>query len=104
MFGRRRAGVSTRRQDRQIGGEKEVRHMPSIASARSPYRASRIRMSGGIRRLICVLDLALEVRRERRMLLSMDDRALKDVGFNRSKACAEACRSFWDIPIDRLRL
>lgn len=78
--------------------------MSSIARARPPYRAGRVRIAGGIRRLICVLDLALEVRRERRMLLSMDDRALKDIGFNRSKACAEACRSFWDIPIDRLRL
>jgi uncharacterized protein YjiS (DUF1127 family) len=78
--------------------------MSSVARARSPYRAGRIRIAGGIRRLICVLDLVLVVRRERRMLLGMDDRALKDIGFSRSKACAEACRPFWDIPVDRLPL
>jgi hypothetical protein len=41
--------------------------MSSVARARSPYRAGRIRIAGGIRRLICVLDLVLVVRRERRM-------------------------------------
>jgi uncharacterized protein YjiS (DUF1127 family) len=54
--------------------------------------------------LILALELALEIRSERRMLLSMDDRALKDIGFNRGDAYAEAHRSFWDIPVDRLRL
>jgi uncharacterized protein YjiS (DUF1127 family) len=54
-------------------------------------------------RLASALTVALKVRRERRMLLSMDDRALKDVGFDRGTAHHEAQRSFWDIPIDRLR-
>jgi uncharacterized protein YjiS (DUF1127 family) len=36
------------------------------------------------------------------MLLGMDDRALKDMGFNRGDAYAEAYRPFWDIPADRL--
>jgi uncharacterized protein YjiS (DUF1127 family) len=76
----------------------KIKHAPSAC------RPGGVRIAGGIRRLIIVLDLALEVRRERRMLLSLDDCALKDIGFNRGSACAEACRPFWDIPIDRLRL
>jgi uncharacterized protein YjiS (DUF1127 family) len=36
-------------------------------------------------------------------LLIMDDRALKDVGFSRGDAQAEAHRSFWELPIDRVR-
>jgi uncharacterized protein YjiS (DUF1127 family) len=48
--------------------------------------------------------LALEVRRERRMLLSLDDRVLRDIGLSRCEAWAEAHRSLWDIPHDRLLL
>lgn len=48
--------------------------------------------------------LALEVRAERRRLLSLDEGALKDMGFNRGQAQCEASRSFWDIPVDRMRL
>ncbi len=61
-------------------------------------------VAGRVWHLIFVVELALEVRRERLMLLSMDDRALKDIGFNRGKAYAEARRWFWDIPGDRLAL
>ena len=47
-------------------------------------------------------ELALQVRRERRMLLGMDDRTLKDLGLS-GIAHAEASRPFWDVPLDRLR-
>jgi uncharacterized protein YjiS (DUF1127 family) len=67
-------------------------------------RSGRLRIADAFRRLIVALDLALDVRRERRMLLSMDDHALKDIGFNRSDAYAEAHRPLWDIPRDRLLL
>jgi len=50
------------------------------------------------------LELALQVRRERRLLAALDDRALKDIGFSRGDAYAESSRSFWDVPPDRLRL
>jgi uncharacterized protein YjiS (DUF1127 family) len=76
--------------------------MSSMARARPAHRHGRVRIADGIRRLLVVLDLALEVRRERRMLLSLNDRALKDIGFSRGEAWAEACRSLWDIPRNRL--
>ena len=54
-------------------------------------------------RLASALGLALRVRRERRQLLALDDRALKDMGFDRGTAHREAARPFWDLPSDRLR-
>jgi uncharacterized protein YjiS (DUF1127 family) len=78
--------------------------MSSTARALSAHPAGLVRIARGIRRLISILDLALEVQRERRMLLSMDDRALKDIGLSRSEVWAEACRSVWEIPRDRLWL
>ncbi|MBO0763172.1 MAG: DUF1127 domain-containing protein [Hyphomicrobiaceae bacterium] len=54
--------------------------------------------------LILLLGLALRVRRERRALLAMNDRMLKDIGLDRGALCAESRRSFWDIPSDRQRL
>ena len=53
-------------------------------------------------RLFGAIELALQVRRERRILLAMDDRMLKDLGLN-GIAYAEASRPFWDVPVDRLR-
>jgi uncharacterized protein YjiS (DUF1127 family) len=52
-------------------------------------------------RLIGTIELAIQVRRERRTLLGMDDRMLKDLGLN-GTAYAEATRPFWDVPADRL--
>jgi uncharacterized protein YjiS (DUF1127 family) len=60
------------------------------------------RKEWGIARLVRKLELALQVRRERRMLLGMDERMLKDLGLN-GIAQAEASRPFWDVPSDRLR-
>ena len=56
-----------------------------------------------IARLLGAIELALQVRRERRILLAMDDRTLKDLGLNGSIAYAEASRPFWDVPAERLR-
>jgi uncharacterized protein YjiS (DUF1127 family) len=78
--------------------------MPSIATVlSSSSRPARIPLARRIWRPAAALALALKVRRERRMLLRLDDRTLKDIGFNRGDAYAEAYRSFWDVPIDRLR-
>jgi uncharacterized protein YjiS (DUF1127 family) len=78
-----------------------IKRIKHELSARGPGPA---RMVGGIWHAVVVLDLALEVRRERRILLSMDEHTLKDIGLSRSVACAEGRRWFWDIPADRLRL
>ncbi len=43
------------------------------------------------------------VRAERRALMRLDDAALKDMGFNKGQAQWEAGRTFWDVPVDRLR-
>jgi uncharacterized protein YjiS (DUF1127 family) len=58
-------------------------------------------IGGRLARLIGTIELALQVRRERRILLGMDDRMLKDLGLN-GTAYAEATRPFWDVPADRL--
>ena len=69
----------------------------------SSSRPARIALARRVWRSAAALALALKVRRERRMLLRLDERALKDLGFNRGDAYAEAQRSFWDVPVDRLR-
>lgn len=76
--------------------------MPNIALplARSSFSVGRI--AGQIWRLVVSFELALRVRRERRLLGGLDEHALKDMGFNRGEASAEAGRSFWDVPVDRM--
>jgi uncharacterized protein YjiS (DUF1127 family) len=58
-------------------------------------------MAKGIARLIRTIELALQVRRERRMLLGMDGHMLKDLGLS-GIAETEASRPFWDVPLERL--
>ena len=53
-----------------------------------------------IGRLVDAIELAIEVRRERRMLLGLDDHTLKDLGLARGDAYAEAVRACWDIPAE----
>jgi uncharacterized protein YjiS (DUF1127 family) len=47
------------------------------------------------------IELALQAREGRRILLALDDGALKDLGLSRGDAYAEATRPVWDVPIDR---
>jgi uncharacterized protein YjiS (DUF1127 family) len=81
-----------------------LRRAWSLARARWRHRPGRVGIVGGLRRLAFVLDLALEVRRERRTLLGMTDHALRDMGLSRNDAYAEAHRSLWDIPRERMYL
>ena len=78
---------------------------PGHVSRHLPRRdPERIALGRRVWRLALALGVALKVRRERRLLLRLDDRALKDMGFNCGEAHIEAQRSLWDIPMDRLRL
>jgi len=76
-----RGGVSDRSKRRRSITPALSRRLPGLA-----------RIARRMWRLVLALELAVEVRRERRMLLSMDDRALKDIGLNRGEAYAEAHR------------
>ncbi len=51
-------------------------------------------------RLAAYFLACVEVARQRRRLLALDARALKDIGIARADAHREASRSFWDIPDD----
>jgi uncharacterized protein YjiS (DUF1127 family) len=78
--------------------------MCSTTSARWSRRPVTARVAGRVRRLLHVVELALEIRRERRMLLRLDERALRDMGLDRGQVHAEAHRPFWSLPVDRMRL
>jgi uncharacterized protein YjiS (DUF1127 family) len=75
--------------------------MSDTAPALSRLGGGLARIGKRIARLIGTIELALQVRHERRILLGMDDRMLKDLGLN-GTAHAEATRPFWDVPADRL--
>jgi uncharacterized protein YjiS (DUF1127 family) len=76
--------------------------MSNRAPAHFQPPARRAGLYQRIVRFLRAFGLALQVRRERRMLLGMDDRTLKDLGLS-GIAHAEASRPFWDVPLDRLR-
>ena len=78
--------------------------MPSIALPQLGRLFGRTRLADRVYDVLATLRLAMQVRRERRALLTLDDATLKDVGFSRGDAHAEAQRSFWDVPVDRLRI
>jgi uncharacterized protein YjiS (DUF1127 family) len=73
-----------------------------LGIAPAPQRPERGLAGLGQRigRLVDAIELAIEVRRERRMLLGLDDHTLKDLGLARGDAYAEATRACWDVPAD----
>jgi uncharacterized protein YjiS (DUF1127 family) len=60
-------------------------------------------LGGWISRAFVMLELVMQVRKERRSLTELGDAGLKDIGLNRADVFAESGRSFWDLPSDRLR-
>lgn len=60
--------------------------------------AARQRRASTITRLLQQVTLWLEVRRQRRQLMSMSDHMLHDLGLSRADAEGEAMRPFWDLP------
>jgi uncharacterized protein YjiS (DUF1127 family) len=74
--------------------------MSSITTVASHRPGPLARAVRRIVRLLRTLELALQVRHERRLLLAMDDHTLKDLGLH-GIAYGEATRRFWDVPLDR---
>ncbi len=69
--------------------------VPALSAPRSYVR----RMSGrGWLGVAHYFLTCLEVARQRRQLLALDERALKDIGISRIDTLREANRHFWDIP------
>jgi uncharacterized protein YjiS (DUF1127 family) len=74
-------------------------HAPPIGldrgAAGSAGRSSE-RLRAGLTRAILTLLRWQELARQRRVLLTMDDRMLKDIGISRADAVHEGERPFWD--------
>lgn len=77
--------------------------MSSIACALLQPGRSFASLGARVAHLVRRTALALQVYAERRRLLRLDEAALKDMGFNKGQAHGEAGRTFWDVPVDRLR-
>jgi hypothetical protein len=75
----------------------------NIMPLRAPHRSWLRRLGGRAGEFMLAFDLALQVRRERRLLVRLDERTLKDVGLNACDVDAETLRAFWDVPEDRIR-
>lgn len=69
------------------------------SSSHHPGIAAYVRHVGA---WIAFVRSAMTVARERRMLLQLDDRMLKDIGIGRSEAFHEASKPFGDVPLRRL--
>jgi uncharacterized protein YjiS (DUF1127 family) len=67
-----------------------------------PRRLGR-RLAAWTRRAIELVLGWQEVARQRRSLLELDDRLLKDIGITRADALREASRPFWDPGQERWR-
>jgi uncharacterized protein YjiS (DUF1127 family) len=74
--------------------------MLGIAPPRQRPERGPAGLGARIGRLVDAIELAIEVRRERRMLLGLDDYTLKDLGLARGDAYAEATRACWDVPAE----
>ena len=77
--------------------------MSSFASAALRPFTGLTQFAARLSHLALAIGLALQVRKERRMLMRLDDRALQDIGFDKGRAYGEASRSLLDLPVDRLR-
>jgi uncharacterized protein YjiS (DUF1127 family) len=75
--------------------------MPDIHLSPPRATAAFARLKQRLAATVAFVDLALQVRRERRALLELSEHALKDLGLN-GDAHAEAHRRFWDVPVERL--
>lgn len=63
--------------------------------------SSRLATRSRLVHAVLWLERVFRTARERRQLMALDERALKDIGLNRADAHGEWSRPFWDIPQDR---
>ena len=77
--------------------------MSSLASAALRPWIGLTHFATRLSQIALAIGLAMQVRKERRMLMRLDDRALQDIGFDQGRAFGESSRTFWDVPADRLR-
>jgi uncharacterized protein YjiS (DUF1127 family) len=75
--------------------------MTNIALARTRSRRGSVQFGRRISQLFLSIELALQVRRERRMLAGLSDGMLKDVGLTRADVHQETGRALWDMPAER---
>lgn len=54
------------------------------------------RLNSAVERALAKVSCWIEVVKQRRELMDLDDRLLKDIGINRAKANSEGHRHFWD--------
>jgi len=54
--------------------------------------------------IISYINLCIEIKREREILAKLTDAELNDIGIHRGDADAEARRSIFDVPEDRMNL
>jgi uncharacterized protein YjiS (DUF1127 family) len=73
-------------------------HEHTIAARGAQAPTDRRALAQGVVRIVDRLLLAMEIRRQRRALAALDDRALKDIGITRAEAGTESSRGFWDLP------
>jgi uncharacterized protein YjiS (DUF1127 family) len=75
--------------------------MSNIALARSRPWHGLAQFGRRIPEYLVGLELALQVRRERRTLAGLSDGMLKDIGLTRADVDRETHRALWDLPADR---
>ena len=76
--------------------------MSNIALVRLRSWHGLAQFGRGLSAVVIGLELALQVRRERRMLAGLSDAMLKDIGLTRADVDCEARRALWDVPADRV--
>lgn len=75
-----------------------------MSTTESAWQASQRRTAsrlGQLWHLVRRLSLAYRVYQERRALLALSDRSLKDIGLSRADAYREANRPWWEVPNGR---
>ncbi len=70
-------------------------------SSLSHFDANGFGLKRRVMRVVSWVEAAFRTARQRRQLMGLDDRALKDIGVSRADAELEWSRPFWDLPEGR---